>query len=450
MQAKAQRDTLIAIAKERCDTVLQDVDKLSDEIDNQLSSQESDAQRTLDALEQLQQRVQNAMNDDAADVDVLDVEREMREGMGCEAELADAEEREPKTTTRPGLDCDVSHVKLDDIVCFIGRPVQLTTPSSTAREIITQVFQCGKDGACREIHALCALDDGDIVAAYGSSAPEYTDEARITFSRSKGFLYGPQKCDRTTFKKYKANKFFMSSVSAGTHMRLNSKSATKLQVQPFVSGKCFLAQLTVTSSTPFKTKTDTICLLSCNMPQAFDASSDEQKIALIQSTKATDDSNNRGSGDREEQHREETEASQTQSDSGTHLPVTERTVTLFQRGQSEPVATYSPPQSQLPFFPTDVCFWRAGQRQEEKLLVADYANDCVHVVDVTHGQLRFERYLAAGCGDLVKPTAFDTDCRGRLWIGCGNGWVLKCETLKSYDEVVDVEEFDDEEWDDDD
>ena len=426
------------------------MDKLSDEIDDQLSSQKSDVQRTLDALEQLQQRVQNAMDATAADVDVLDVEREMREGTGCEAELADAEEHEPKTTTRPGLDCDVGHVKLDDIVCFIGRPVQLTTPSSIAREIITPVFQCGEDGACREIHALCALDDGDINAAYGSSAPDYTNEAEITFNTSKGILYGPQKCDKTTFKKYKANKCFMSSVSAGTHMLLNSKSATKLQVQFDVSGKCFLSQLTVTSSTPLKAQRDTICLLSCNMPQAFDASSDEQKIALIQSTKATNDSNNRGSGDREEQHREETVPSHTQSDSGTHLPVTERTVMLFQRGQNEPVATYSPPQSQLPFFPTDVCFWRAGQGQEEKLLVADYANDCVHVVDVRHGQLRFERYLAAGCGDLVKPTAFDTDCQGHLWIGCGNGWVLKCEMEKLDDEESDDEELDDEELDDDD
>ena len=86
LQAKARRDTLIAIAKKRCDTVLQDVDKLSDEIDDQLSSQKSDVQRTLDALEQLQQRVQNAMDDDAADVDVLDVEREMREGMGREGQ----------------------------------------------------------------------------------------------------------------------------------------------------------------------------------------------------------------------------------------------------------------------------------------------------------------------------------------------------------------------------
>ena len=97
-----------------------------------------------------------------------------------------------------------------------------------------------------------------------------------------------------------------------------------------------------------------------------------------------------------------------------------------------------------------MCFWRAGQGQEEKLLVADYANDCVHVVDVTHGQFRFERYLAAGYGNLVKPTAFNTDCRGRLWIGCGNGWVLKCETVKSFDEESDDDELDDKESDDDD
>ena len=64
---------------------------------------------------------------------------------------------------------------------------------------------------------------------------------------------------------------------------------------------------------------------------------------------------------------------------------------------------------------------------QTKLLVADTQNDCVHVVNIEDGGCRFERYLAAGSGDLVRPTALNTDDDGNVWIGCGNGGILKCE-----------------------
>ena len=64
---------------------------------------------------------------------------------------------------------------------------------------------------------------------------------------------------------------------------------------------------------------------------------------------------------------------------------------------------------------------------QTKILVADTHNDCVHVVNIEDGGCRFERYLAAGSGDLVRPTALNTDDDGNVWIGCGNGGILKCE-----------------------
>ena len=184
------------------------------------------------------------------------------------------------------------------------------------------------------------------------------------------------------------------------------------------SGKGWLNNIEVTSLSPFHTSKLVVCSLTCQMPYAFDTSGDEQLFVLVQLAQKID-VDVRGT------NKEKVKVKQPEKEMSTT-----RIVNLFQRGQSEAVATYSPPQSESPFFPTDVCFWRAGEGQEEKLLIADHGNDCVHVVDVTRGLFHFERYLAAGCGYLVKPTAFDTDCPGRVWIGCGNGWVLKCQTLK--------------------
>jgi hypothetical protein len=75
----------------------------------------------------------------------------------------------------------------------------------------------------------------------------------------------------------------------------------------------------------------------------------------------------------------------------------------------------------------DVCFWRF--HDESKLLIADLTTDSIHVVDTTDNRLRFERYLAHGSGHLVRPTALNVDDKGRVWIGCDNGWVLRCETI---------------------
>ncbi|KAK7479993.1 hypothetical protein BaRGS_00028726 [Batillaria attramentaria] len=104
------------------------------------------------------------------------------------------------------------------------------------------------------------------------------------------------------------------------------------------------------------------------------------------------------------------------------------TVRLY-RGQCyEAVAKYAPPE--LPFHPTDVCFCQIDGA--EKLVVADYMNDRLHVVRVdAAGTCQFERYLAAGSGYLVKPTTLNTDVHGNLWIGCANGWVLQCKTVSS-------------------
>jgi hypothetical protein len=97
-----------------------------------------------------------------------------------------------------------------------------------------------------------------------------------------------------------------------------------------------------------------------------------------------------------------------------------RKVRMYRRPGEEAVATYSPPCR--PFQPSDACFYRLGGRHV--LLVADEANDAIHVVRVEEGGLTFLRYLAPGCPSLTQPTALNIGVDGRLWVACRGGHII--------------------------
>jgi hypothetical protein len=61
------------------------------------------------------------------------------------------------------------------------------------------------------------------------------------------------------------------------------------------------------------------------------------------------------------------------------------------------------------------------------LLVADEANDVIHVVKVERSGLTFQRFLAPGFPSLVQPTALNADVQGRLWVTCRGGKVITME-----------------------
>ncbi|KAL8596753.1 hypothetical protein ACOMHN_046370 [Nucella lapillus] len=102
------------------------------------------------------------------------------------------------------------------------------------------------------------------------------------------------------------------------------------------------------------------------------------------------------------------------------------TMVLVFEGQSTPFATYVPRDAA--FCPSDVCFWQ--ENGQDRLLVADRQNDCVHVLSIHEDRVGFERYLAAGDSTLVRPTALKVDDRGRVWVGCENGSVLLCKAVE--------------------
>ena len=63
------------------------------------------------------------------------------------------------------------------------------------------------------------------------------------------------------------------------------------------------------------------------------------------------------------------------------------------------------------------------------LLIADELNDAIHVVEVEGKCMKFSHFLAPGCPLLLKPTALNTDTKGRLWVGCRGGRILTMEPL---------------------
>lgn len=101
--------------------------------------------------------------------------------------------------------------------------------------------------------------------------------------------------------------------------------------------------------------------------------------------------------------------------------VVEPAIKLYHPSHPNAIANYSP--SGENFSPADVCFYVLNG--VEVLLVADWFNSAIHVLDHKN-KLRFQGYLGAGCPLLSQPTAMTTDDHNRLWVGCKGGHVLMC------------------------
>ena len=396
LQVNAQRDALMAKVDKRCEAVLREVDKGNDATDKQLTADAQQIQRELDSLLQLRQRVYHALSE-ASDAEKVCVEKEMREGQGSEKHLDRVKECVPVTTVRPGLHYDHSFISEDDIRLFLGSPVQLSMPFAAASEVIVPIYRCGQDGVCREVHSVCHVNKDQIYISYGGIPPDYASEQHILIDekgtiRIKNITRLRDTNSKISLMKYGVNKSFITLYTAEDYT-LNAKGGSLFQVRRVDSKTSRISIKTVHSSEPLKVASTPLFDVNSGKADAFDGTKDGQLFAIV----------------------EEKNVEQSQK--------TEHTVLLFHRDDSDPFTTYIP--SDAGFRPADVCFWQ--DNGQTKLLVADPQNDCVHVVNIEDDGCRFERYLAAGSGDLVRPTALNTDDDGNVWIGCGNGWILKCE-----------------------
>ena len=465
-------------ATELREKVLEDLDRLTQEIEEDLSSDAQRVQQHLDALVQLQQRLYHAL-DSANDAEVVAVEKEMREGEGSVEELVKVERSLPTTTQRPGLQGDAGCLKDHHLQLFIGSPVKLQMSNVAAVDSVTPIYRCGEDESCREVHAICKTNKS-LHVAFGGTAPEYNHESEVQvylssmkFSESVTTIVG----GRFTYKNqlHRANKVdyllgpgevqlhgishssillkifpgrqrgviieenkshcirvghrsdhhnsvaCSSSWNYGMRYHVNTKGTSHRAVAVY-SARSPLARLHQADQSTLRLKgIQTVCAFDANVQGNIFAIVGEDVGNLLHSN--APGNNSKGNTDGEN-------------------TIGKRTVILYRRGHEDPVATYSPPQQKS--FPTAVCFWKPDDSGCEFLLVADWLNDSVHVVRVENDQLHFVRYLAAGSGDLVRPTALYVDTNGEtVWIGCENGWVLRCEPGPNGQE----EEQEDDDWD---
>ena len=397
---QAQRDALVAKADKWRDAVLGEVRQANDTIDRQLATDEQKIRQELDSLLQLQQHIDQALGE-APDAKKVCVEKEMRDGQGSEKHLDRVKECVPVTTVRPGLHYDHSFISEDDIRHFLGSPVQLSMPCAAASEVIVPIYRCGQDGAFREVHSVCYVNANKICISYGGTSPDYAAEQQVAitshgkcdkYSSRPLVLKGVHMC-RVSFLKCCCDKTCYEYSENSKYM-LNAKRGALFRAQQSDSKTVNVDKIDVQSSESLEISCTHLFAMHSGKPAAFDATKDGQLFVIIE------------------------------ENANVELPQkTERTVLLFHRDDRDvPFTTYTP--SDAAFVPADVCFWQ--DNGQTKLLVADPQNDCVHVVNIEDDGCRFERYLAAGSGDLVRPTALNTDDDGSVWIGCGNGWILKC------------------------
>jgi hypothetical protein len=317
----------------------------------------------------------------------------MREGEGSEESIQEVRASVPAETFRPFLrqNSEISDAALLE---YFGRVEKSPLQHQRSTEVIIPFAELGKDLTCRRIHSLVVASNRNIGVNLGGMPPAYNNGSYQRISETAQLLSACErnKCSLLAGENISWFLPYQDVVSSS----ILSKFGALFQADLSARKKAlyvFRLKIRDVSTLPRDVKICTLNNKTCKLV-AFDATADGTKFVLVE--------------DKQEANGRET-----------------REVRLYVPNQEEPVAVYTPPSEA--FQPMDVCFWRF--HDDTKLLIADLTTDSIHVVDTTDNRLRFERYLAHGSGHLVRPTALNLDEEGRVWIGCDNGWVLRCETI---------------------
>ncbi|XP_076458294.1 uncharacterized protein LOC143292016 [Babylonia areolata] len=394
-EVQAQRDDIVTKVDRLCNEVNRNIRERTKSIRTQLT-QDAHAitvQQRRDSLLQLRQRVNHALSSQS-EAEKVYIEKEMREGEGSEEELGKIMASVPSTTLRPGVRRDLSLFTDDTIRRWLGSAVCLSLPfAATASEIITPIFQCGQDGSCREVHTLYPFDD-IVHVSFGGIAPHY-DEELAAIINVNGELQSSDclKKGKVFFKGDSDTSYvYVRCQPSNETIQLGCKSSHYIAVKYTETNTyCSVVEKIVISRYALEAENKYMFNVDCEKPIAFDVTEDREFFVIIES--------------------------KTSEDSQLNI------ILLFRHGERQPFTTYTPPVKH--FQPADVCFWTEGGKL--KLLIANTDNDNIHVVRVENNRCYFERCLASGDDNIVRPTALSVDNEGNVWIGCRNGWVLTCK-----------------------
>ena len=363
-------------------------------------------QNQLERVCQLQENVEQAVSSGAKHKLHL-LAKEMREGRGSPEELDElvAHEKSDVLSLKLWSDFPSFHFRQFLYTVFksetwglhahIGNSdsVQKGDQVSDGEQvqlkvIVEKQFTCGKDSDT-EVFSLCPLDDGNILVSYTLRAFNKHAPSEKFDKTGKSLLTREKATGQVSFLSI-GDGFFRQLLPVGDTTRVYCKTRTTpvhFKLFHSVEGKANITKVKVTSKFPFKAELETEFSIKVGAFRAFDVDDSEQLFVVLEEPQGADP---------------------------------RRKLRMYQRSTEDAIATYTPPTPA--FQPSDVCFFTMGSQQV--LLVANEGNDCIHVVNVQDGAIRFLRYLAPGCSLLVQPIALNTDAQGRLWVACRGGDII--------------------------
>jgi hypothetical protein len=360
----------------------------------------------LSTVCELTQEVDTALNDNNS-LCLLALWRDIAGGHGSQDQLKELEHQTPVQpvpvvqTTLLWTDNELPRDIMQKLLGYIKLDFQLIPLSCSIN--VQKQFQCLESEACY-VHAINITCDvygkKMIFVAQGVNGeggagrvavvkPNGEPLARTKQLDISGRVGITRMCDSLTYKylpRVEGKDFTTTELSPEDAFISCSAAATRRQYDVHNKGRArFLMRVHASGACDLRcSQTDLkVCDVTVKNPVAMDVSEDGMLIAVLE--------------------KEYTD------------------VKLFHYGNSQPHAVYRADGQH--FRPLDVCF--STTFGGERLVIADWLNDVLHVLDVTQG-CKLIGHISSTNPELVKPTALYPDpLRQRsLWIGCQGGHVL--------------------------
>ncbi|KAK7484093.1 hypothetical protein BaRGS_00024705 [Batillaria attramentaria] len=348
-------------------------------------------------------------------IEALRLEQDMRTGRGSGEKLELLTEGLPTYSVRPFLRKEKSCLTADAVRLFVGAPVFTQVSKMTPKVALSPVFRCAHASGAR-VTAICPMLDGTVWVAHDVTAGE-DEQQRVALYSAKGKPLREQKVrGRVNIVRVSHDWVFVGGDHVQKVMNAHEtrdivterldehhvpKGGSLKAMKPAEKHNVFSKLDIRFSIKSAQSGERSVCTVEArNMPLLWIVGTSSFTIKVQRPLAMDADS------------------------SGQFFAVVDAdpSVRLYRLSHTEPVSVYKPTHEEC-FSPTDVCFHVLDGK--EVLLVADWANNAIHVLDFRE-KFRFIGYLGAGCPLLAEPTAITKDDGDRLWIGCKGGQLLTC------------------------
>ena len=174
LQVNAQRDALMAKVDKRCEAVLREFDEANDATDKRAHcgctadttrarlsriSCGSDVYHALERGIRCRKGVRGEGDEGWSG--------ELSKHLDRVKDMRASHHRQARSALWPQLHQRGRHSSLS------GSPVQLSMPCAAASEVIVPIYRCGQDGAFREVHSVCHVNEDTIYISFGGIPPDY-------------------------------------------------------------------------------------------------------------------------------------------------------------------------------------------------------------------------------------------------------------------------------------